>query len=128
MKKVEHGGITDAAEDGGTVRRIGQKFRECRDRHRARLFDQGMKPVQKDILHARTEGVLPEFFENADGVCDDEPSLRCAGAIEEIQREGAMLVFGIEIDDVVRTAAWDVMVENIVDELPVRVNDRAPRP
>jgi hypothetical protein len=49
---------------------------------------------------------------------------RCfAAAVEQVEREGAVPVFGIEIDNVVRPVAGDVVLQNVLHQLAVRIDD-----
>jgi hypothetical protein len=56
-------------------------------------------------------------FENADGVRDDEPLLLGPRAFEHVERDGALLIFAIEIDDIVCPMAWDVVIQKGFVEL-----------
>ena len=92
-----------------------------------RLLDERVEAVPENVLHARSPGIGPQFFENADDVRDDEAALLGPPAVEQVERERALLVFRIEIDDIVRPMPWDVVIQNIFDELAVRDRRRSRR-
>ena len=45
-----------------------------------------------------------------------------ASAIEHVERERALLVFGIEIDNIVGPVSRNVVFENLLYQLAVRIN------
>ena len=123
LEKIEDGRIPHVAKRLGTIRGVREELREREDRHGTRLLDERVEPVPENVLHARTPGVRPQFFENADHVRDDEAPLLRSRAIEQVERKRALLVFRIEIDDVVRPMSGDVVFKKIIDELAVRIDD-----
>ena len=126
MEKIEDGGIPHVGERPTAIGTVRKKFLQGDDRDRAALLHERMKPVAEDVLHARPPRVCPEFFENADYVRDHEATLLGPRAVEQVECEGTCVVFRIEIYDVVRPVAGDVVVEEIFDKLGMRIDHGDP--
>src|SRR5258708_3349855 len=107
MKKVEDRRIAHVTKRFGAIRRVCKKLRERKDRDRPWLLDERVERIAEDILHARTPRFSPESFENMDDVRHDEAALLLAAAVEHVERECAVLILGIEIDNVVRPVPGD---------------------
>src|SRR2546427_11784614 len=110
MKKIEDRGIARVTERLRTIHLIRKELRERKNRNGARLHDERIETVPENFLHAWSPGLCPELFENADDVRDHESPLIGPWAVEHVERESAVSVFGIEIDNVVRAMPWDVVL------------------
>jgi hypothetical protein len=123
MKKSRTAGFVDFGEHLAAVALIREELRQCENGNRTRLLDEGVESIPENVLHARSKGIDPELFENADDVRYDQAALPFAATVEQVERKSAGRVLGIEIDNVIRPLARDMVLQNILDQLAMRIDD-----